>query len=144
MAVQYIINNKAGIVMIKSKLGIGRAQVLGLVTGVIIAYAITAVIFIGTAIGITYTNLQETTVPIIVMITCVISVMVAGFDASRRADNKGWVWGMAAGFLYAIVLICIIVWVSGGFVMDGRKVMLTLLSLIGGGIGGVIGINFRK
>ena len=130
--------------MIKSKLGIGRAQVLGLVTGVVIAYAITAVIFIGTAIGITYTNLQETTVPIIVMITCVISVMVAGFDASRRADNKGWVWGMAAGFLYAIVLICIIVWVSGGFVMDGRKVMLTLLSLIGGGIGGVIGINFRK
>jgi len=28
--------------------------------------------------------------------------------------------------------------------MDSRKVILTLLSIVGGGIGGTIGINFKK
>jgi len=121
-----------------------RRQVLGLVMGVVIAYAITAIAFIATAIGITYTSLQESTVPIIVMATCVVAVIVAGFDASRKAEKNGWMWGMAAGGFYALILICIIIWVSGGFVMDSRKVILTLLSVVGGGIGGALGINFKK
>ena len=121
-----------------------RRQVLGLVMGVVIDYAITAIAFIATAIGITYTSLQESTVPIIVMATCVVAVIVAGFDASRQAEKNGWMWGMAAGGFYALILICIIIWVSGGFVMDSRKVILTLLSVVGGGIGGALGINFKK
>ena len=130
--------------MNKERVSFGKEQILGLITGVIIAYAITAIAFIATAIGITYTSLQESTVPIIVMITCVVAVITAGFDASRRAEKNGWIWGMAAGILYAAILICIIVWISGGFVLDSRKVMLTLLSIVGGGIGGAIGINFKK
>ncbi|MCL2398080.1 MAG: TIGR04086 family membrane protein [Defluviitaleaceae bacterium] len=129
--------------MIK-RLGFKKEQILGLVMGVIIAYAITAIAFIATAIGITYTPLQEGAVPIVVMITCVLAVVVAGFDASRRAVKNGWAWGMAAGCLYAVILILIIIWVSGGFVLDGRKIMLTLLSIVGGGIGGALGINFKK
>jgi len=121
-----------------------KQQIIGLVAAVVIAYAITAIAFIGTALGITYTNMQESAVPIIVMITCVVAVIVAGFDASRRAEKNGWVWGMIAGGVYALILIGIIVWVSGGFVMDFRKVILTLLSVVGGGIGGAIGINFKK
>ena len=130
--------------MNREQMDIRRRQVLGLVMGVVVAYAITAIVFIATAVGITYTTLAESTVPVIVMITCVISVVVAGFDASRKAERNGWIWGMAAGGLYALILICIIIWVSGGFVMDGRKVILTLLSVVGGGIGGAIGINFKK
>ena len=130
--------------MNREQMDIRRRKILGLVMGVVIAYAITAIVFIATAIGITYTSLQEGTVPAIVMITCVVAVMVAGFDASRKADKNGWIWGMAAGGLYALILICIITWISGGFVMDGRKIILALLSIVGGGIGGVIGINFKK
>ncbi|MCL2573385.1 MAG: TIGR04086 family membrane protein [Defluviitaleaceae bacterium] len=121
-----------------------KRQILGLVMGVVIAYAITATAFIATAVGITYTSLQETTIPIIVMITCVVAVIIAGFDASRKAASRGWLWGMAAGGLYAVILILIIVWINGGFVLDSRKIILTLLSVVGGGIGGAIGINFKK
>ena len=130
--------------MSKEKAGFGKEQILGLVMGVVIAYAITAIAFIATALGITYTSLQESSVPVIVMITNAVAAMVAGFDASRRADKKGWVWGMAAGGLYAAILILIIVWVNSGFIMDSRKFALILLSLVGGGIGGAIGINFAK
>ena len=126
------------------RLNIRKDQIVGLVFAVVIAYALTAVAFIATALGITYTNMQETAVPIIVMITCVVAVAMAGFDASRRAEKNGWAWGMVAGAIYAIILIGIIVWTNGGFVMDGRKIILTLLSIVGGGIGGALGINFKK
>jgi len=121
-----------------------KEQIMGLLFAVLIAYAITAIAFIGTALGITYTTMQESIVPIVVMITCVLAVTVAGFDASRKADKNGWAWGMAAGAIYAIILIGIIVWVNGGFEMDGRKIILTLLAVVGGGIGGALGINFKK
>jgi len=130
--------------MSKTKTIFKKEQILGVILGVIIAYAITAISLIATAIAITYTNLQETAVPAIVMITCVIAVTIAGFDASRKADKNGWIWGMAAGGLYAIILICIITWAGEGFTLDTRKIMLTLLSIIGGGLGGIIGINFKK
>ncbi|MCL2576002.1 MAG: TIGR04086 family membrane protein [Defluviitaleaceae bacterium] len=123
---------------------IRREQVIGVIMGVVIAYAITAISFIGAAIAITYTNLQETALPAIVMISVVLSVLVAGFDSARKADNKGWLWGMVAGLLYAIVFIGIIVWVADGFIPDMRQLTLLALSLVGGGVGGAIGINFKK
>jgi len=123
---------------------IKKEQVIGVIMGVVIAYAITAIAFIGAAIAITYTNLQETTLPAIVMVSVVVSVLVAGFDASRKAENKGWLWGMIAGLLYAVIFIGIIVWVADGFIPDMRQLTIMALSLVGGGIGGAIGINFAK
>jgi len=123
--------------------GIGT-QVKALATGILIAYAITCVALIVTAMLLTYTNLSETAVPLIVTVACVISVFVAGFDAGRASEEKGWMWGLAAGGIYALILICILVWVAGTFVPDARKITLLLLSIAGGGLGGVVGINFKK
>ncbi|MCL2620361.1 MAG: TIGR04086 family membrane protein [Defluviitaleaceae bacterium] len=130
--------------MEQKKFNVSKEQVLGVVLGVIIAYAITAIGFIATAIAITYTNLSEGALPAIVMVTCVVSVMFAGFDASKKAHKNGWAWGMVAGLVYAIVFITIIIITSDGFNFDSRKLLLLALSLVGGGIGGAIGINFRK
>jgi len=128
----------------KFSLKITKQQVLGVVLGVVVAYAITAIFFIATAIAITYTELPETVLPTIVMIACVVSVLVAGFDASRKATNRGWLWGMVAGLIYAAIFILIIIFTSGNAAFDMRKLMLISLSLVGGGVGGVIGINFKK
>lgn len=123
---------------------IKKGQISAIIMGVLIAYAITATAFIATAIGITYTNLQESALPMIVMISCFVSVLVAGFDAAKKAEQKGWAWGMCAGAVYAVLLMFIIMWVNGGFVMDFRKVILSFLCIVGGAIGGAIGINFKK
>ncbi|MCL2169274.1 MAG: TIGR04086 family membrane protein [Defluviitaleaceae bacterium] len=121
-----------------------KGQILSVFMGVVVAYAITAIIFIGTALALTYTSLSEGALPGIVMVACVISVMVAGFDAARKADTRGWLWGMAAGLIYAIIFIIIIMFSSGNMAFDTRKFMLLGLSIVGGGVGGAIGINFKK
>ncbi len=121
-----------------------QTQFMALLSGILIAYAITCIVFIGYAVLITYSSVTEQYIPIVVTVTSLISVIVAGFDASKGADSKGWMWGIIAGGIYAIILLCIGSWVNNGFVMDSRTVTLVVLSVAGGGLGGVIGINFKR
>ena len=119
-------------------------QMKALAAGVLIAYAVTCIVLIVTAVLLTYTNLSESSVPLIVTITCVVAVFIAGFDAGRVSSEKGWLWGLAAGGIYALLLICVLTWVAGGFSFDARKLTLIVLSIAGGGFGGIVGINFKK
>jgi len=119
-------------------------QIKALATGVLAAYALTVIALITTAVLLTYTGLPESAVPILVTIACVLSVGVAGFDAGRASTEKGWLWGLAAGGIYAVLLLCVLVWAAGSFTPDVRKITLLLLSVAGGGVGGMVGINFKK
>lgn len=121
-----------------------KSQLNALVSGVLISYAITCIAFIAVALALTHTSLQESSVPLIITIVCIVAVFIAGFDASRVAEKNGWLWGIIAGAIYVFILFCILTWVSKEFTMDVRKITLLVLSLAGGGLGGVIGINFKK
>lgn len=121
-----------------------KSPVKSLVIGVSMAYAITAIVFIAYAILLTYTDMTEKNIPIVVIITVVFSVLVAGFDSARGAIKKGWLWGIGAGLIYAFFMILIGLCVSPGFGFDSKTVMLIVLSLAGGGLGGIVGINIKK
>jgi putative membrane protein (TIGR04086 family) len=120
------------------------SRMMSLVSGVLVGYALTCIIFLGYSMLITYTSLSEDNMPLVVAGVTLISVIVAGFDAARGAENKGWFWGIMAGLVYAIILLLIMTIVLKGFAMDSRTVTILVLSLAGGGLGGVLGINFKK
>lgn len=121
-----------------------KPQIYKLFSGVLIAYAITCAVFIGYALLLTYTSLSEKNIVLVVTVTTVVSALVAGFDSGRGAKDKGWLWGIFAGFVYAIILLAIGAWVSKGFSFDVRSITMLILSVAGGGLGGVLGINFKK
>jgi len=120
------------------------SQIAALISGIVIAYAITCIIFIGYAILITYSEFSGENLPLVVTVTSLISVIVAGFDSAKGAENKGWLWGIFAGFAYAVILLCIGLWVNQGFKIDSRMITLFVLSIAGGGLGGVFGINLKR
>jgi len=115
-----------------------------MITGVAIAYAITAIAFLAYALLITYTNMSEHNLPAVVAITTLLSVMVAGFDAARGAVRRGWLWGMGAGLAYVLILTIIMVTVLPAFAADGRTLLTIVLGIAGGGLGGIFGINLKK
>ncbi|MCL2592676.1 MAG: TIGR04086 family membrane protein [Defluviitaleaceae bacterium] len=121
-----------------------KSQVSNLITGILIAYAITAVVFIGYAMLLTYTNMTENNISLIVTITSIAAAIVAGFDAAKGAKNRGWLWGMIAGVFYALILICIMIWIQRAATFDSRTLTLIVLSIASGGLGGVLGINFNN
>lgn len=121
-----------------------KSQVMNLVKGLAIAYAITSIIFIGYAILLTYTAMTEKHIALVAIICTVISTVVAGFDSARGAKSKGLVWGIMAGLGYTIILFLIGIFLGNGFLFDGGKITTLLLSLAGGGVGGILGINVKK
>jgi len=121
-----------------------KLQAKSLFSGVAIGYAITCLVFISYALLLTYTSTTEENIPLVVTLTTIVSVLVAGFDAARSASSKGWLWGIIAGFTYALLLVGIMSWIQQALIMDSRTVTLLILSLAGGGLGGVIGINLKK
>ncbi|MCL2199842.1 MAG: TIGR04086 family membrane protein [Defluviitaleaceae bacterium] len=125
-------------------MAITKNQVKHLSVGILMAYCITAIVFLGYAILITYTNVSERSLPMVVAITTVLSVMVAGFDAARGAESRGWIWGMVAGFVYVVIMAIFMAVLIPEFSVGMRAVTTFLLAIAGGGLGGIFGINMRK
>ena len=121
-----------------------KSQIKQLVKGVLIGYAVTCIIFLAYAMLITYTQMSERNLPMVVAVTTLLSVMIAGFDAAKGATKKGWLWGMAAGFIYVAIMGLIMMVMLPGFFVDGRTVTVIMLSIAGGGLGGILGINIRR
>ena len=121
-----------------------KSQIKKLIGGVLIGYAITCIVLLGYSMIITYTEMSEHNLPLVVAITTVLSVLVAGFDAARGATKKGWLWGMWAGLAYVLIMAIVMVILLPGFAVDGRTITVIVLSLAGGGFGGMLGINVRK
>jgi len=121
-----------------------KSQIKQLAFGVMWGYAITCIVFLAYAMLITYTQMSERNLPMVIAVTTLLSVMVAGFDAAKGAAQRGWLWGMGAGFIYVAVLGIIMVILLPGFFVDGRTVTVTVLSIAGGGLGGILGINLRR
>ena len=119
-------------------------QIKALVIGVLMAYFITCIAFLGYSMLITYTGMTERNLPMVVAVTTLLSVMVAGFDAAKGADSRGWLWGMGAGLIYILILTGLMMGVLERFAVDTRTVTSIALALAGGGMGGILGINMKK
>jgi len=121
-----------------------KTQLKQIAKGILAAFAITIIAFLAYAMLVTYTNMSERNLPTVVAITTLLSVMVAGFDAAKGATERGWLWGMAAGFAYILILVIIMMVMLPAFAVDGRTFTTIAIGIAGGGLGGMLGINIRK
>ncbi len=116
-------------------------QLKALIGGVCIGYSITVIIFILYAIILTYTNISDKGLDVIVILTTILSVIVAGYDSVKNSASKGLLWGVLAGLLYSIILVVISTLIDGNLVLNGETIITIAVATASGGIGGVIGIN---
>lgn len=118
------------------------SPMINILKAVIIAYAITVIVFIGYAILLTYTEMTEKYMSIVVIVTTIVSVVLAGYDSAKAAPSKGWLWGITAGLLYAVISIIIgIVSMKGQIKIEFSTIAMLFMSIACGGLGGMIGIN---
>lgn len=119
-------------------------KVISLTKGAIISYAITTIVFIVYGILLTYTEITEKNLQLVVMITTVVSVLIGGFISSRGIGSKGLIVGMFVGLTYAIIMIMIGLCLLPVLKITSKMIMIFILSISAGGIGGIIGINSKK
>lgn len=112
--------------------------------GVLIAYLITLVIFLIFAVVITYTQFPESAIPTVVVVTTILSVIIAGTRVARKAKNRGWLNGAVAGMVYMIILYIISSLALTGFQFDRYVVYMFIMGLLAGAFGGIVGINLKR
>lgn len=119
-------------------------SIMSILKSIGISFGFTLLVFLVFALLITYTCFPESAISTVVLITTVLSIMLAGMVISRRATTKGWLNGAIAGLIYTAILYIIGALSVTGLVFDKQVVIMALVGFFSGALGGIIGINMRK
>ena len=115
----------------------------GFIRGLLFALLFTVVVFLVSAILLSYTSLPEDAIPVISTATKLIGACVSGFVPARRSGNRGIITGAVSGLLY-ILIIVITAALTTQEQFFGMNVLITaLLCVLSGALGGIFGVNLR-
>lgn len=132
--------NFSGIQNVTSENGVSIGSIL---KGVLLAYVVTLVIFLIFAVVITYTSFPEGSIPTVVVITTIVSIIYAGTRVAKNARSKGWLNGAIAGMAYMVILYVASCLALTGFVFDRYVIYMLFLGILAGAFGGIMGINLK-
>ena len=107
----------------------------------VIAFAITCIIFIGFGILLTYTSLSEASLPLVSLISTALSASAAGYDWAACMRKKGILWGIAAGAVYTVLLGLVTGIAKDSFSLPLSALMSLMVAMAGGAVGGILGVN---
>lgn len=120
---------------------IKNSPLTALLKGILISYCITMLVFIIYALLITYTNVSESYIAPLALATTSVSCLVSGFVSAKSAGKRGILWGVAAGGLYMLIMLTLGYSTIPAYEINRKFVISLCLALLGGGIGGIVGVN---
>lgn len=112
--------------------------------GSITAIVITFVLLLIYAILLTYTNLNENTMSITIIIITAISILVGSFISSMNIKKNGLTSGMLVGLIYIITIYLVSSIIDQNFGLTMYSIIMIALSIVAGAVGGIIGVNIKK
>ena len=118
----------------------GRIPVVFLLKGLFFAYALTGVLLALLSFLLYKFGLGEKTVAIAIIVIYVAATFFAGFLAGKKMKSRKFLWGLAEGAAYFIVLALISFLAGYRTAVFGNTFFTTLALCAGGGmLGGMLG-----
>ena len=115
----------------------------GFLKGAAIAAVFTLLVFLISALLLSYTPLAEETIPYIAFITEGIGAAISGFVPAKKSGKNGVVTGVLCALLYILIIwICASV-TSDGVFLDPHIFIMAGISVLMGAIGGILGVNLK-
>jgi len=111
---------------------------------ILISYIITIPAFIIFALILANTDFPHKYISPVVVITTIMSILIAGSMVSRNAKSRGWLHGGLVGFIYMFVLYILSSIIFRDFSIDRNVLTMTAIGVLTGCIGGIMGINVKK
>lgn len=94
-------------------------------------------------LALTFTSLSGNSIAMASSAITTVSSAFGGFYASKNIKEKGLIYGILVGFMYIACLILIIFLAKDSFAFEMEILYKVLLVSLAGGIGGVLGVNFK-
>lgn len=114
----------------------GTKPTTAIFASVFVMFVISGLLLLGLAFLLYKFDLTEAIVKIGVVVIYVVSGLLGGVLMGRTMHEQKYLWGLAAGALYFLVLFIASALVKGGFDMDMAKVVTTLILCAASGMAG--------
>lgn len=121
-----------------------HANALSIAKAILISYFITIPVFAIFAYILTLTDFPQKYIPSFVIITTLLSVVIAGWSSTKYIKSKGWLNGGIVGFVYMLVLFLLSSSTYGDFGINMHVATMFIIGTLTGSIGGILGINLKK
>ena len=94
-------------------------------------------------LALTFTSLSGNSIAMASSAITTESSAFGGFYASKNIKEKGLIYGLLVGLMYIVCLTLIVFLAKDSFVFEMDILYKVLLVSLAGGIGGVLGVNFK-
>ena len=120
---------------------ISNNNLKGVIKGVVISYVFTIVMCLIYAIVLTYTNVQENTIPPVIIVITAISIFIGSTIGNYKIQKNGLLNGALVGLIYIVTIYLISSILNGYFTLNIASVIMIVLSILFGILGGIIAVN---
>lgn len=116
-------------------------SVIRILKGSIIAMVATIILLIIFAAILTYTNINENTMPTVIIVITALSILIGSQIATSKIKRNGILNGAIVGLIYIAFLYILSGLVTKNFSLNNYSIIMIATSILVGGLGGIIGVN---
>ena len=116
-------------------------SIVGILKGSIISIVATMVFLSIFAAILAYTNINENTMPTVIIIATALSILIGSEISTSKIKKNGILNGVLVGIIYILMLYIISSTITGNFGLNNYSIIMMATSVLIGGIGGIIGVN---
>ena len=109
--------------------------------GLIFSFVITLISIFIFAIVLTYSDISESIIPIVIIVLTFISILIGSIISMRKITKNGMLNGGIIGGIYVILLYLISSILNTGFTFNIYTIVMIIAGIVSGIIGGIIGVN---
>ena len=120
-----------------------RALEVNILKGLGYSYILTLATLLIYNLALTFTSLSGNSIAMASSAITTASSAFGGFYASKNIKEKGLIYGLLVGLMYIVCLTLIVFLAKDSFVFEMDILYKVLLVSLAGGIGGVLGVNFK-
>ena len=109
--------------------------------GIGISLASTLILLIIFSVLLTYTNINESTIPSVIIIITAISILFGSSLGNIKIRKNGLLNGGIIGGCYIIIIYLTSSLLNWEFSLNIHSIIMIILSILFGILGGIIGVN---
>lgn len=115
-----------------------KKNVYAVIRSLIAAYIITGILLLFTALLLYKLEPEQSLVSAGILVIYVLGCFLGGFLAGKGVGSRKFLWGLATGILYFLLLLAAS-WLGGGIDSGAGELITTMLLCVGGGmLGGML------
>lgn len=114
---------------------------LNISKGLLISFGVTLISIFIFSVLLTYTNISEAIIPIVIIILTFISILIGTIISMKKTFKNGLINGGIVGGGYVLLLYFISSFLNTGFAFNSYTIIMILAGIVSGIVGGIIAVN---